>query len=170
MRNAARVVVSVALLVLSMHAGDLSPERPAEKAPGFKVKTASGESLSLKQLSGKVVVLDFWATWCPPCLAEIPELQELLNTYGEKLVIISIAPNDKEEAWRGFLATHRVEWPQVFDRHQEMLRKYRVERYPTYVVIDAYGHVHARIVGVGNRPVVDYRLREALQKMRELGT
>ena len=80
------------------------PRRAREiSAPEFAFTSTSlqGESISLKELSGKVVVLDFWATWCPPCRESLPELKELTKEYpSEKLAVISVSADENESQWK----------------------------------------------------------------------
>ncbi|HVP49975.1 MAG TPA: redoxin domain-containing protein, partial [Candidatus Bathyarchaeia archaeon] len=84
-------------------------------APEFQVTTLQGETLSLKQLSGKIVVLDFWATWCPPCRASVGELKELTKKYPDTVELISVSADEKEGQWRDFVASKKMTWPQYID-------------------------------------------------------
>jgi thiol-disulfide isomerase/thioredoxin len=85
-------------------------------APTFEFTGLRGEKVSLAQLAGKVVVLDFWGTWCPPCRASVPELKDLVKKYSaEKLVLISVSSDKEQDKWEKFVADNKMEWIQYRD-------------------------------------------------------
>ena len=136
-----------------------------ESAPDFEVKTLQGEAISLKQLSGKIVVLDFWATWCPPCRASVGELKELTKKYPNSVELISVSADEKEGQWRQFVADKKMNWPQYIDADGHMRQTFRVNSFPTYVVIDGDGFVKQRITGLNPQETVVHRLQETLASM-----
>ena len=81
-----------------------SPTASAEPAPPFKVTTLDGQQLSLESLAGKVILVNFWATWCPPCIAELPALQRLYNQYGAKVDFYFIS-DEEPQTLKAFLET-----------------------------------------------------------------
>jgi thiol-disulfide isomerase/thioredoxin/Tfp pilus assembly protein PilF len=138
-------------------------------APEFVFTSLQGESISLKELSGKVVVLDFWATWCPPCLESVPELNELTKKYpSEKLAVISISADENENQWKDFVAKKNMSWPQYRDADGRVRRAFQVESFPTYLVIDGDGIIKQRIVGLNPQETVVQRLKATLAAMPQL--
>ncbi|MFB3814623.1 MAG: redoxin domain-containing protein [Terriglobales bacterium] len=147
-----------------------NPRRAREWfAPEFEATSLQGETLSLRQLQGKIVVLDFWATWCPPCRASIPEIKDLLKKYPrEKLVVISISADENIGVLKEFIASKGMDWPQIFDGNHRLADSFKVHSFPTYLVIDGEGVVRQKIVGLNERESVAYRLKQALKDIKEL--
>ena len=145
------------------------PRRAREDfAPDFEVKTLSGETLDLRRLTGKVVVLDFWATWCPPCRAGVPELMDLYKKYPHnQLVLISISRDANEEQWRDFIARKHMEWAQYRDQDRRLARLFGIRVLPTYLVIDKEGVIRERITGSDPQQTVAYRLKPILKGLLE---
>jgi len=88
----------------------------ARMAPPFVVTTLDGQNLSLDDLEGKVVLLDFWATWCPPCREAVPHLRNVAKKFqGEPLVVLSVSLDGDEAKWKEFSAKNEMTWPQYRD-------------------------------------------------------
>jgi thiol-disulfide isomerase/thioredoxin len=141
------------------------PRRARENfAPGFAVRTIRGDMLSLESLNGRFVLLDFWATWCPPCVASVGELKELARKYPrERLAIVSISSDTDEKPWRNFIAAKDMQWEHYWDRDGVLQRTYGVRAVPTYLLIDPEGIIRERIVGQDPRASVTKRLKKALE-------
>ena len=143
-----------------------NPRRGRETvAPDFQLTTLQGEGISLKQLSGKIVVLDFWATWCPPCRASVGELKELTKKYPNTVEVISVSADEKESQWRDFVGQKKMNWPQYIDSDGQMRSTFHVSSFPTYIVIDGDGFVKQRITGLNPHETVVYRLKNTLAQM-----
>jgi len=128
-----------------------NPRRARENyAPDFSLTTAEGEYVSLDDLRGKVVVLDFWGTWCPPCVESVPELRTLHKRYSKEpsFMLIGVSSDSDEQEWREFTAKNKMIWPQYRDKDQKVQRAFGVRAFPTYVVIDHEGIVQFRSVGL----------------------
>ncbi len=120
----------------------------AAYAPDFSFTSKQGELITLESLKGKTVVLDFWGTWCKPCLMATPGLVELNRKYSERgVVFIGIAVNDQEKSWAAYIDKSGMSWPQFFDRARTMVTPFAVVSYPTYIIIDGEGIVRARQFG-----------------------
>jgi thiol-disulfide isomerase/thioredoxin len=145
-----------------------NPRRARERfAPEFRTVLADGREWSLEALKGKVVLLDFWATWCAPCRAAVPELKALLRKYGEKnFVVLSVSVDEDEAAWRGFVEKNAMTWPQC--RDQDLTRLFGVNAFPTYMVLDGEGAVRLAIDGTDDQRSLASRLKETLDSMPEL--
>lgn len=128
-----------------------NPRRARENyAPDFSFTSSEGEYISLDDLRGKVVVLDFWGTWCPPCVESVPELRNLQKRYSKEpsFMLIGISSDHDEEAWRDFTAKNKMVWPQYLDKDRHVQRAFGVHAFPTYIVIDHEGIVRYQSVGM----------------------
>jgi peroxiredoxin len=128
-----------------------NPRRAREAyAPDFSFTTADGEYISLEDLRGKVVLLDFWGTWCPPCVASVPSLRDLFKKYSKDapFLIIGVSSDGDEDKWRAFTAENKMIWPQYLDRDRNVQRAFAVRAFPTYVLIDHEGIVRFRVTGL----------------------
>ena len=124
-----------------------NPRRAREAyAPDFSLTTADGEYLSLEDLRGKIVVLDFWATWCPPCVSAVPTIRDLRKRYAKEpsFVIIGVSSDSDEAKWKDFTAKNQMVWPQYLDRDHHIQRAFDVRAFPTYIMIDHEGIVRFR--------------------------
>jgi len=140
-----------------------------EFASNFRITTVQGQEISLKQFAGKIVVLDFWATWCSPCRESVPELRDLTGKYDpSKLILLSISADDDEDAWRQFIGDNKMTWPQYRDFDKRLINAFTVRAYPTYLVIDGDGVIINRIVGANPQESVVNQLVAILKTMPEL--
>jgi thiol-disulfide isomerase/thioredoxin len=138
-------------------------------APEFRFTTLQGQEVTLQQLQGKIVVFDFWATWCPPCRRSVPELKELTKRYADgRLVLVSVSADRDEKAWRDFIAKKSMDWPQFLDKERRIIDAFSVEAYPTYLVIDGEGIVRQRIEGLNPQESVVHRLKSTLEALPQL--
>ena len=127
-----------------------NPRRAREPyAPDFALTTSEGEYLTSEDLLGKVVVLDFWGTWCPPCVESVPSLRGLHKRYANEpsFVMIGISSDSEEETWREFTESNKMLWPQYLDRDRRIQRAFGVRAFPTYIVIDHEGIMRFRASG-----------------------
>jgi peroxiredoxin/Tfp pilus assembly protein PilF len=128
-----------------------NPRRAREPfAPDFSLTTAEGEYISLDELKGKVVLLDFWGTWCPPCVESVPGLRDLNKRFAKEtsFVMISVSSDGDEDKWKDFIAKERMVWVQYLDREHKVQRAFRVDRFPTYILLDADGVIRYRSSGM----------------------
>jgi len=118
-----------------------------QTAPDFKVETIEGEKVSLNDFRGKVVVLNFWATWCAPCKREIPLLNQLVEKFSNRKDIVFVAlTTDSKTRVENFLKTQEFKYLQAF-AHGEIFKKYKVSAIPTHYIIDKEGKIVFRMVG-----------------------
>jgi peroxiredoxin len=143
------------------------PRRARERfAPEFHVTTLDGDTLSLEDLKGRFVVIDFWATWCPPCVASVSELKDITRKYPrDKLVLVSISADEDETKWREFIARNGMAWTHAWDREGALQKAYGVRGIPTYVVVDPEGIIRAQIVGLNPQKTVVSRLKAVLAQI-----
>jgi thiol-disulfide isomerase/thioredoxin len=98
--------------------------------------------------SPKVVLLDFWASWCGPCRQSVPDLKQLQKAYGsDQLEVISVNEDKDENAGRNFVAQNQMNWEQQFDSDGAMSHQYGVHAFPTFILTDERGKVLQRFEG-----------------------
>lgn len=143
-----RLILDLALKHFPSH--ELAKIANREKAVGKEfafeyTAVGSDKKTSLKDLRGKVVVLDFWATWCPPCKAEIPAMKVLYEKYKDKgLEIIGVSLDQKEAALTDYVKDKGVLWPQVFGKTSRALAdEWGIEGIPAVFIIDRQGRLHS---------------------------
>ena len=118
-------------------------------APRFTVVTRDGQRISLDDLQGKTVVLDFWGSWCGPCVQALPGLVKLQKKLAEQPVVFLGIAQDEEAAWARFVEKNRMTWPQFLDANGALVRLFGVQGVPTYIVVDGEGVVRAKQSGYG---------------------
>lgn len=127
-----------------------------EIAPDFNLTDIDGIQFSLSDYTEKVVLLDFFATWCGPCISEIPHLKSLHEKFGEDLVIISISvspSSDTVESLLRFRQEHEMNWIIARDTIG-VSDKYGVQYIPTLVIVDQEGYIQHRHVGLTEESVL----------------
>jgi thiol-disulfide isomerase/thioredoxin len=133
-----------------------SPEvapRAGALAPDFElVDVRTGQPVRLSGLRGKPVFINFWGTWCPPCRAEMPEMERLARKYGDQTTIlgVSMAPRDTPDLVREFVDKYNYSWTFIHDADYGVASTYQVMSIPSSYFIDAQGTVRAVHVGAMN--------------------
>lgn len=155
-----------------------NPRRAREPfMPDFSVTALHGEKLSPESLMGKVVLIDFWGTWCGPCRAVMPELHRLAKQYaGRRFTLVSIAEAEQDrEVWRKFVESNGMNWPQYMDEKGDIQALFGFEVVPTYVIVDSEGLIRRRIIGTQYFPTalieeeIDKALADAEAKAKASG-
>jgi cytochrome c biogenesis protein CcmG, thiol:disulfide interchange protein DsbE len=122
-----------------------------DTAPEFSVRTETGQTVSLPDFKGKVLVLNFWASWCPPCVQETPSLSAFAAAYANKgVVVLGISVDKDEKAYRAFLERFRPNFLTV--RELQIHEEYGTNIYPETYIIDSHGKVVRKIVDVADWP------------------
>ncbi|MBM3120646.1 MAG: TlpA family protein disulfide reductase, partial [Chloroflexi bacterium] len=125
-------------------------------APDFSARSLDGPSIRLSELRGRAVVLNFWATWCAPCRAEMPLLDERSRAWAERgLIILGANFDEPEEDVRAFRDELGLSFPLLLDPGGEIQSLYRVIGYPTTYFIDAEGVIRAVHLGVMDEAQLD---------------
>ena len=140
----------------------------APMAPPFTVTTIGGEPFSMEDLQGKVVLLDFWAIWCPPCHAALPHLREIAKKFqGQPLVILSVSLDGDEKQWRAFIARNGMTWPQYREAgvNGVMARMFGVHAIPRTFIIDADGVLRDEHLGDA---LMEDKLEKLIAQAREM--
>jgi len=132
-------------------------------APDFSFTTYQKQDISNASLRGKVVLVDFWGTWCPPCRESVPALRSLNKKYaGKAFQLVSVSSDDDEDVWKTFIKAERMDWSQYIDLPGEVLRAFKVESFPTFVVLDKDGVIRFRQSGEG--PETEGELEDAINR------
>jgi peroxiredoxin len=124
------------------------PEFSNQPAPEFELQDIEGETHRLSDYRGKVVVLNFWATWCPPCRYEMPSMERARKLLeDEPIAILAVDVGEDEDAIFMFTGDYPVEFPLLMDRDESVIKSYPVIGLPTTYVIDPEGYIRYRAVG-----------------------
>jgi len=130
-------------------------------APDFALTTISGESVRLSELRGRIVALNFWATWCGPCRLEMPLLQSYADRYPGELTVLAINDAEPVEKVRLYVDDLGLSFPILLDEIEAVTRLYRVRGFPTTVFIDRDGKIRYQHLGV----LVEDQLRGYLNEL-----
>jgi thiol-disulfide isomerase/thioredoxin len=150
MRSPSRVILSLSLLGLSelSAGGELTRTEPATPAPELELPDLSGRQHRLRDYRGQVVLVNFWASWCPPCLAEMPSMQRLSEVMkGRPFRILAVnVEESKSTVWK-FRKLLNLSFTTLLDSAGEVAETWEVELFPSSYVIDAEGRLSYRVRG-----------------------
>lgn len=134
--------------------GDLFKKLNIEKsdkeiqAPDFTLKDLSGNTVSLRELRGKVVFLNFWATWCPPCRLEMPAMEQLHKEFSDQgLVVLAVNFRESQDDVRSFLKQHGLTFTTLLDEQERAFGLYRAWSLPTTYLINKNGEIVGKVIG-----------------------
>ncbi len=156
-------LIFISLLLLGGCYGSSKPTAIDKTAPDFTVQD-SDRSVTLSQLRGKIVVLNFWATWCPPCIDEMPSLVEMQKQMRNKgVTVLAVSVDDDRGAYTKFLADHKIDLLTVRDDRKKSSILYGTFKYPETYIIDRSGTVRRKFIGP-----VDWRQTEIVEYLSRL--
>lgn len=144
---------------------ELKPWTGSAAAPPIELKTLDGAVFTLADLAGKVAIVNFWATWCEPCVEEMPSMQRLREKLrGAPFEILAVNHQEGVPRIRGFLQKVPVDFPIVRDTDGAVARAWKVRVFPTSFVLDASGNIRFWLVGSidWSAPAVEKTLRELM--------
>jgi peroxiredoxin len=150
------LILSVVLLLfgISIISAQTTGLEPGNKSPEIKLPTLKGDTIALSSLKGKLVLIDFWGTWCSPCVEEQSELAKLYGKYkqaaftnGKGFEIYGVSLDAKKSNWENFVTTNKINWIQVSDLkfwRSPVAKTYNIQGLPFNVLIDGNGIIVAK--------------------------
>lgn len=143
-----RIRLTLALVLIAVLAACNSgrPPRIGETAPDFTV-TDSDRTVTLSQFRGKPVLLNFWASWCQPCVAEMPSLVQLQQQMGDKVTILAVDVDSDQNAYKQFVRDHNIDLLTVWDPKQQANALYGTFKFPETYIISPDGKILRKFIG-----------------------
>jgi thiol-disulfide isomerase/thioredoxin len=139
--------------------------KTGQRAPEFLARDSEGNAVKLSDFRGKVVLLDFWATWCGPCVMSIPHEKQLVKKFeGKPFVMIGVSLDRSADALNRFLSINPLPWRNIYEGAEELSDVWEVSAVPTFVLIDHEGIVRGRWEGA-DLENVEKRLKGLLAKI-----
>lgn len=136
--------------------------RVGDLAPTFETVDLTGRAVSLQDYRGRVVVLNFWATWCPPCRVEMPELDAYQAEMGDRIAILGVDMGEPPGAIVPFVRQYGLRFPILLDETGAIAASYGVTGLPTSLILDPSGVVRERVTGAMTRDVLARRVERLL--------
>lgn len=157
-------LLSVVLVFSAFGCGTFAQGTEGKKAPDFALRDLENNSIRLSDYKGKVVLLDFWATWCPPCREEIPHLVEIYKKYKDNIIIIGLSLDKKDiPALKGFVKQYNINYPIVFADNDTVSAYGGIKYIPTLFVIDKEGMIRDKFTGYTAKETLEQAIKQALQ-------
>lgn len=136
--------------------------RIGDTAPVFQTVDLAGRAISLDDYHGRVVVINFWATWCPPCRVEMPELDAYQAELGDRIVILGVDMGEPSSAIVPFVRQYGLRFPILLDESGAIAASYGVTSLPTSLILDRSGIVRERVTGAMTRDTLARRVERLL--------
>ena len=152
------LILSITLVLFGSAISALSAQsiglEKGNKAPEIRLPSLKGDTIALSSLKGKLVLIDFWGTWCAPCVAEQAELARLYNKYkqsaftnGKGFEIYGVSLDAKKSNWENFITTNKINWIQVSDLkfwRSPVAKTYNIQALPFNILMDGNGIILAK--------------------------
>ncbi len=137
-----------------------------KKAPDFALKTLEGKTVKLSDYKGKIIIIDFWATWCPPCRKGIPDLIELQKTYSKDLVVVGISLDQERtlKDLKPFIENYGINYPVVLGNEKVVKDYGGINAIPTSFIVDQKGFIIDSHVGLVPKTVYEDKIKMLLGK------
>jgi peroxiredoxin len=152
--------------LLQTPAGQSAMPKEGSPAPDFTVQTVEGEPVKLSDFRGRPIMLNFWATWCGPCTAEMKNIESVFQKHtDEEFVILGVNQGEGSTTVKGYAELWKLTFRLVRDQEGEASRLYQVRALPTTIFIDAQGNIHEiHIGGPMSAEFIEKRVDELLGK------
>ncbi len=147
------LIAALALALVWVVAGTLEPRivHAGDTAPNFSIATDDGRTITRSNFGGKLLVLNFWATWCPPCVEEIPTLDALQRLMGPQgVVVLGVSVDRNEKLYKQFLERTRVTFRTARDPEENIPSSYGTFQFPETYIIDSRGKVVQKVISNQN--------------------
>ena len=156
---AALVIIGGMAIGQSLFAGNALP-REGAKAPGFSLHAMNGETVSLDDLKGKTVVVNFWGTFCPPCKEEMPAMQNQYKQWSDRGVeFLAVNLGESPVTVKSFVNRMELTFPILYDPNLAIRDKYAVNQYPTTFFIDPSGKIRQVKIGKMDEAFIEQTLK-----------
>jgi len=136
------------------------PPDPGSEVKNFQLENISGSTVSLNDLKGKPVVINFWATWCGPCTIEMPLLEKYAREYPEEVVILGVNSAEEKDVVEKFINDQEITFPILLDRDGSVSDLYLVRNFPVTFFIDKEGVLRAQHTGLLSETLIDQYLQQ----------
>ena len=158
-----RKALVLSVLVAALLFGCTARNETSAAVSDFKLQDLNGKTVKLSDFKGKPVLLDFWATWCPPCRAAIPGLEKLHKNYsGKGLVVLSISLDEGDwDSVKSFAAEHGITYP-VLKGTEDVSSQFQVRTIPMLVIINKEGKIVKRYLGYGDDDELEKDIKTVL--------
>lgn len=163
------LILSVTWIMMSRVSEQADPStappapRAGFRAPDFTLATLDGETMTLSDLQGKAVLINFWATWCPPCRAELPAIQATYERYADQgFVVLAVDMAESPQTVATFAQQFGLSFPIPLDQDGQVAARYRVRAIPTSFFVDREQVVRSVFTGPMNGPLIEDRLSQIL--------
>jgi cytochrome c biogenesis protein CcmG/thiol:disulfide interchange protein DsbE len=138
----------VALVLIIRNSTDEHVVEAGEKAPEFDLTTDRGQKITPANFGGKILVLNFWATWCAPCIEEVPSLDQFQQTFkNQGVVVLGVSIDKNATAYQKFLGRFNVSFQTVRDANADVSTEYGTFKVPETYIIDRGGNVVRKVIG-----------------------
>ena len=138
----AKLLMAAALVLVSVAAQADGGAQAGKPAPALSGKTLAGKPVSLAGFKGKVVLVDFWASWCAPCKEEMPVLQKLNKKYGgQGFTVLGVSVDNEEDKAKEFIKKMGVTFPIMHDKGHAIAERYKPAKMPTSFIVDREGKI-----------------------------
>jgi len=134
------------------------------QAPDFQLQSLDGQTVSLGDLQGKPVLINFWATWCSPCRGEMPYIQEIYEEWSDRgLVVLAINIGESSSKAEEFMQSYNLSFTVLLDTKQDVAQKYNIQYIPTTFFIDKDGIIQDKVIGAfQNKTQIENRLSKII--------
>ncbi len=171
-RNALLVLIlaaaAVAVVLAVAHPTSTHPLEVGDAAWDFNIPTLTADWLTLERHRGQVVVLNFWATWCPPCVEEAPSLERFAERMrSQDVAVLGVSVDQDETALRDFVGRYRISYPVGRDPDQRLAGRYGTYKFPETYILDRQGRVAEKIIGAIDWD--DPRIAEFVEELAHAG-
>lgn len=161
------ILILMLALSINVFSGDRTEiKNEGNKAPNFSLKSTKGKTINLTDYKGKIVILDFWATWCPPCRKGIPDLISIQKKYKKNVVVIGVSlDGDKTiKDVPKFIKDYKINYPIVYGDDKVVADYGGIRSIPTSFMIDKKGNVADMQVGLVEKEIFINKIKELLKK------
>jgi len=141
------IVLSVGVALFLRHDEHQAPPQKNVQAPEFSLNNLNGELIELKKTHGRAIVLNFWATWCGPCVLEMPRLQKYYEEFPGQFAVLAINADEPEVNVRQFVYEMGLTFDILLDPGANIQERYNIQAYPTSYFLDRDGIIRAQHIG-----------------------